>query len=100
MSHKEITGVSPRHAVVLELSDTLLCAGLNEVYGIVRSKGKNKNGKEYRSITFCRARTLDGVIEVYSPYFIIVKWLRGGVRGHEKFTGAEDVKRFIIKEFM
>ena len=31
MGHREVTGVSPRYATLLEMSDTLLCCGLDPV---------------------------------------------------------------------
>lgn len=48
--------------------------GLDEVYGVML----NEHGK-YRSVSFCRARTLDGEIRVYSPKFIYIHSSRQSV---------------------
>jgi hypothetical protein len=66
--------MSPREEVQQEIRDTLFFLGLNEVYGILESKENDNKGRSYRSLTFCRASTVDGIVRVYSPRFIMIKW--------------------------
>ena len=48
-------------------------------------------------VTFCKARTLDGVIRVYSERFIQVKWNQ---RNSEVFKSLTDAREFIINKFI
>jgi ribosome-associated translation inhibitor RaiA len=50
----------------------------NAPYGILTGKHKNKKGKEYLSITFGRARTLDATVEIYNRNFMILRTNRDG----------------------
>lgn len=100
MSKQDISfgQISPRHQVALELSDTLLCLGLDEVYGINMERGTDSKGKQYWGITFCKARTVDGVIRVYSDRFIQIKIQQR--RSSEIFRSAYDAKRYLMREFL
>lgn len=94
--------ISPRQSVALELSDTCLCAGLNESYGV--NVSKHEGDKSYWVVTFAKARILDGVIHVYSPNFILVKWQTAirdmPRRGSHRFNNVADAKKFICDKFM
>lgn len=48
----------------------------NAPYGILTGKYKNKKGREYLSITFGRARTLDATVEIYNQNFMILRTSR------------------------
>ncbi len=95
--------MSPRQQVAQNLADTCVFGGLNDSYGVSLAKSEEK-GKSFWSVTFCRARFLDGVIKVYSPNFILIKW-QGRVanlpaRGQEVFRSEASAKDFIISNFV
>lgn len=96
--------MSPRESVQEELNDTLVCLGLNDVYGIIRGKDTDKKGKSYRSLTFCKAKILDGSIHIYSPRFILVKWQtairRLPHKGQEVFRDVTSAKRWFQENFI
>ena len=87
--------VSPREQVALNLADTCVCADLNQSYGVAVTKATDQKGKSYWSVTFAKARTLDGIIRVYSERFIQVKW-QGANRGSEVFRTEYEAKRFLM----
>lgn len=95
--------MSPREQVAQNIADTCVFGGLNDSYGVMKEK-ETSNGKTYWSVTFCKARILDGVIRVYSPKFIMVKWMTAirtlPHRGQEVFHSEEAVKTFLIKSFI
>lgn len=90
--------MSPRESVARALADTCMFGGLNESYGVSVSRAEDTKGKSYWSISFAKARTLDGAIWVYSPNFILVRWQPG--RGNVRFTNEYDAKRFIMEKFI
>ena len=100
MSHRNTSGISPRFAVTLELSDTCLCAGLIGKNGVIRSKGVNKAGKGFHNISFVAHGEKHGNIEVYSPYKILVNWIQDGRKQIEQFSGPQQVKLFMIGKFL
>lgn len=93
--------MSPREDVAQELFETIKFGGLDEVYGA--SKGRSADNKCWE-VTFCKARVLDGVIRVYSPKFILVKWQTAfrdmQHKGQEKFTSVNDAKSFLQLSFI
>jgi len=64
--------MSVREDIQNELANYLRELGLDEVYGVLTGKHATKDGRSIRSVTFCRARTLDGVVEIYGPKFMTV----------------------------
>jgi hypothetical protein len=97
---------SPREQVADALVDTCVFGGLNDSYGVMKQRGE-ANGKTYWSVTFAKARSLDGLIRVYSPIFIQVKWegtlaqARGlSYRGNEIFRSEAEVKKFLTDYFI
>lgn len=97
---------SPREDVADNLADTCVFGELNESYGVIKAKDE-ANGKTFWSITFAKARTLDGVIKVYSPNFIQIKWegSRARVsglafRGSEVLKSEAAAKKFLIDHFV
>lgn len=72
---------SKRAAIQEELVEFLDGLGLNTPYGLITGQHGRGRGS-YRSVTFCRARTLDGEVRVYAPsWFLIRSNLNpGGVR--------------------
>ena len=92
--------MSKREDILQEFVDLLNNKGLNEVYGIVEGISPDK---KYRSATFCRARTLDGQVNVYGPKFIQVTWQTANRslphRGSEVFKSVEEAKNFIKNTF-
>ena len=70
--------------------------GLNEVYGVLAGLDTLPNGRKVRTVTFCRARTLDGAITIYGPNFIKVDTNRD----NEIFGSAEDTKAWIQAKYV
>lgn len=97
---------SAREEVADGLADTCVFGGLNESYGVSKAKDE-ANGKNFWSVTFAKARSLDGVIKVYSPTFIHIKW-EGALakaaglafRGHEVFKSEAEAKKFLCDHFI
>lgn len=96
--------MSVRRQVAENLADTCICGGMDDSYGVSVTKQKNKGGKEYWGITFAKAAVLDGIIEVYSPSFIVVAWQTAirdmAARGREVFKSEMDAKLFLTKSFV
>lgn len=55
--------------IVSKLVEYFENIGLNEVYGNIVGLSDDK---KYRTVTFCKARYIDGLVRVYSPGFILV----------------------------
>ncbi len=55
---------SPREQVADNLVETCAFGGLNDSYGIMKSKATDAKGKTYWSVTFAKARYLDGQIKI------------------------------------
>jgi len=92
--------MSPRQEVAQNLAETCIFADLNDSYGVSVSKTE-ENGKAYWGVTFAKARILDGIIRVYSPNFIQVKWQgMGSNRGSEVFRSESAAKEFIQRKFV
>lgn len=92
---------SPRQDVAQELVETIMFGGLDEVYGCNMSKETDNKGKSYYSVSFCKARNLDGVVKVYSPKFVLVKWQTQyrdmPAKGQQVFKNVWDAKSFLQK---
>ena len=99
--------VSPRQQVANNLADTCVFGGLNESYGVSIEKAVDKGGKEHWSVLFAKARTLDGVLQVYSPNFILVTW-RGALarvtdlplQGSQVCRSESEAKQFLTSHFI
>jgi hypothetical protein len=99
--------MSPRQQVAQNLADTCVFGELNESYGVSVEKAKDKSGKEHWSVLFAKARTLDGVIRVYSPGFILITW-QGTLardtdlplRGSQLCKSEYEAKAFLVKHFV
>lgn len=80
MGHRDVKGVSPRYATLLELSDTLLCCGLDPV----RSKVNDVRMIKAGNIT----------VQVLSAYSVVVL-----VEGRKPFKtrSVTEAKQFIMK---
>lgn len=98
--------MSPRQSVAEDLADTCVFGNLNDSYGVTLAKSE-KDGKSFWLVTFAKARTLDGLIRVYSPNFIQVKW-QGALavatdlpgKGHEVFRSVSAAKKFLQDHFV
>jgi len=88
--------MSERENIQNDFVSFLDANGLNEVYGVLTGLDTLSNGRKVRTVTFCRARTLDGCITIYGPNFIKVDTNRdSGV-----FGSADDVKTWIKAKFV
>lgn len=96
---------SEREQIAHNLADTCVFGGLNESYGVNCIKATNAKGKTYWSVTFAKARTLDGDIQVYSPTFILVRWqtairdlpAKGSIVAKSEAEAKELLQRFISR---
>ena len=90
--------MSPREQAQIELRELLIGLRLDEVFGVIEGQGPR-----YRSLTFCKARILDGVVHIYSPKFIVVKYETAirtlPHRGQEKFDSVEQAKVWFVENF-
>lgn len=66
--------MSKREEILGDLVEALQEADLDQVYGIDTGLSQDK---KYRWATFCRARTLDGEVRVYSPNWILFRTMKG-----------------------
>lgn len=89
--------MSIREDIQREVEEFLSRAGLNEVYGVIGGLHSLKSGKKIRVVTFCRARTLDGTVEIYSPSFIRVRTVQHGI---ETFGSAKHALAYIQARFV
>ena len=99
MSKQDVTftPTSPRHEAALRIADTLMCLGLDDCYGVEMQRAIDKKGKSHWSILFCKARTVDGIVRVYSDRYIqIVIQQR---RGAQRFTTVRDAQSWLVREF-
>lgn len=91
-------------AAVAENILQLCYSRLNDSYGASMDKRTDKNGKSYYSISFCKARTVDGLVRVYSPSFILVKWQTAfrdmPHTGSQVFRSFVDAEEFIRESFI
>lgn len=102
MSKQDITFsvVSPRQRVALEILDTIRCCDLDQVYGGSIERSVDEKGKGCWVLTFCRARTVDGIVRVYGDHFIQVKYTRGSRKVSEIFRTAYDAKAYLVNTFV
>jgi hypothetical protein len=91
------TPTSPRHEAALRIADTLMCLGLDDCYGIEMQRATDKKGRNHWSILFCKARTVDGVVRVYSDRYIQITIQQR--RGAERFTSPRDAQAWLVREF-
>ncbi|HRC95212.1 MAG TPA: hypothetical protein PK317_00285 [Coprothermobacter proteolyticus] len=95
---------SPREDVAQELLETVVFGGLDEVYGASKEKRTDAKGKSYWDVSFCKARTVDGTVKVYSEKFILVKWQTQfrdmPHQGQEVFKNVNAAKSFLVKSFV
>lgn len=88
--------MSERENIQNDMAEFLESAGLDEVYGVLTGLDTLDNGRKVRTVTFCRARTLDGQVIIYSANFVQVKTNRDT----EVFTSAEDAKAWIQAKYV
>ena len=88
-----------RTEVVDKIEEFLLENGLDEVYGVLR-----EDEAKYASLTFCKARDLDGSIKVYGPRFILVQYQTriGDLPRKDSavFESVEDTLEFLRLAFV
>lgn len=99
--------ISAREQVARNIADTCTFGNLNDSYGVSVEKTADQKGKSYWSVTFVKARTLDGVIKVYSPSFILISWQgacasAAGLpfKGRQVCKSEADAKAFLINHFV
>lgn len=102
-----VMSMSPRQQVAQNIADTCIFGNLNESYGVSCERATDRKGKAHWSILFAKARTLDGVVRVYSPGFIMITW-RGaaataaglGFEGRQVCKSEAEAKAFIVNNFV
>lgn len=92
---------SEREQIARNLAETCVFGGLNEAYGVLCQKATNQKGKTYWSVTFAKARTLDGSIQVYSPTFILISWQTANrdlpATGRQVLKSEDEARDFLAK---
>ena len=88
--------MSERENIQNDLVSFLDTVGLNEVYGVLTGLDTLSNGRKVRTVTFCRARTLDGCITIYGPKFIKVDTNRDSAI----FESVENAKAWIQAKYV
>jgi hypothetical protein len=95
--------MSPREQVAEALMETCVFGGLTDAYGVIKARS-TANGKTYWSVTFCKARDLDGVIRIYSERFILIQWKTRYKSlphtGQQKFISERQAKDFMCLHFI
>ncbi|MAE81508.1 MAG: hypothetical protein CMB80_02140 [Flammeovirgaceae bacterium] len=93
--------MSARTEIADKLKTFLMENSLGEVYGIIEGYGPNKR---YRSLTFCRARSIDGEIRIYGAKFIVISWMTTYNKlprmGNQKVDSVEKAIQFMTKAFV
>lgn len=91
-----------KHTIDL-VEDILTELHLDEVYGLVRGDGVSKAGRKFKSVTFCKARILDGAVDVYSPAFMVVSWQTAirtmPHRGSRVCKSLDELRTFLTDSF-
>jgi len=87
--------MSKREEILEELVEALQEADLDQVYGINTGLSQDK---KYRYATFCRARTLDGEVRVYSPNWILFRTMKGGYEDRYVCGSKELALKYISEE--
>ena len=98
-----MNGMSPREEAAQDLLEVCIFGGLSDGPGALKTKGEDSKGKSYWSVTFCKARELDGEIKVYSERFILITWNTAyrdlPKSGREVFKSVHDA-RFFMRNFI
>jgi len=91
--------MSERQELSIRLSEFCSQVGLDEVYGCI----ENLDGK-VRTLTFCKAKILDGQINIYGVNFIQVKYktaIRDLPQNDSRIFNSEvNVKDFLKAAFV
>lgn len=74
----------------------LIARGLDRPYGVLSSVEK-MGARVVRSLTFCRPRTHDGTVYIYSPTFFTVRTSRN--RNTQVFRSVEEVEQHILDTY-
>lgn len=95
---------SKREQIQHELAAFLSTHGLAQAYGVIEGKTKSSTGRTCRTLTFCHARNLDGVIRIFGENFIEIsyqtRYLALPRYDRRIFASVEDAKRFLHLAFV
>jgi hypothetical protein len=87
--------ISPRHALALRLADFIIRHNLTNPFG----GDVDKDGRSY-GILFARPRTLDGLVQVYGPQFILVQSSGPFGDGSHVFASEEHALAYLKSRFV
>lgn len=62
-------------------------------YGVLTGSQINRQGRQFLTVTFGRARTLDATVEIYSDSFILLKTSRSS--GNQVFRSVADLQQVL-----
>lgn len=85
--------MSKREELQERLAKFLNDRGMNEPYGVLDGMETTAKGQKVRTLTFCRPRTLDGTVHIYSPTFFTVRTSR--TRSTEVFRSIDEVEAYL-----
>lgn len=94
--------MSERSELADQIAQKLRDLNLDQSYGV--NIGEPTKGQPYYSVSFCRARTLDGYVRFYGPKFINIQWM-GTInselpyKGSMVFHSPEELYAFLNENF-
>jgi hypothetical protein len=88
--------MSIRETIQNELADLCRELDLDQVYGVLTGTYTAPSGRTCRTVTFCAARTIDGVIEIYGPKWIAI---RSNRTGSEVMKSLDEAKKYMRENF-
>ncbi len=89
--------MSSREQIQNQFVQFIKANDLDQVYGAEAGYHTLKSGGKIRVVTFCRARTLDGTVEIYSPSYIRVRTMQHGA---ETFSSPQDAMAYMKARFV
>ena len=93
-----MTGLSSRRYVKRESPTPKV--GTTSISSGVTVTRSDAGGKTHWVVLFAKAAVLDGVIKVYSPSFIQVKWQGRLGKGSEVLRSESAAKDFLLRKFI
>jgi len=88
--------MSKRADIQTRLAEVCVSLGLDDAYGVLTGEHGAGRGS-YRTVTFCKARSLDGEIRVYGPSFILIRTNRD--RDGVRLKSADEAETYLRREF-
>lgn len=85
--------MSEREQLQDRLAQFLNDREMNQPYGVLPGMETTAKGQKVRTLTFCRPRTLDGTVHIYSSTFFTVRTSRD--RNTKVFRSIDEVEAYL-----